>query len=66
MNGKTKRIQKISKRLKRTVEENNMFASLLETSEIETVIRDLKNKKAAGVDKLRTEQIKHFGVQTIR
>lgn len=50
MNGKTKRVEKTSKRLKRTVEENNMFASLLETSEIETAIRELKNKKAAGVD----------------
>jgi len=66
MNGKTKRVEKTSKRLKRTAEENNMFASLLETSEIETAIRELKNKKAAGVDELRTEQIKHFGAQTIR
>lgn len=55
MNGKTKRVEKTSKRLKRTVEENNMFASLLETMEIETAIRELKNKKAAGVDELRTE-----------
>jgi len=43
-----------------------MFSSLLETSEIETAIRELKNKKAAGVDELRTEQIKHFGAQAIR
>lgn len=43
-----------------------MFSSLLETLEIETAIRELKNKKAAVVDELRTEQIKHFGAQTIR
>jgi len=66
MNGKTKRVEKTSKRLKRTAEENNMFANLLKTSEIKTAIRELKNKKAAGVDELRTEQIKHFGAQTIK
>lgn len=43
-----------------------MFANLLETSENETAIRELKNKKATGVDELRMEQIKHFGAQTIR
>jgi len=49
MNSKTKRVEKTSKRLKRTVEENNLFASLLETSEIETAIRELKNKKSSRI-----------------
>jgi len=66
MNGKTKRVEKISKRLKRTDEEKNMFATPLETSETETAIQELKNKKTAGIDELRTEQIKHFGALTIR
>jgi len=44
-----------------------MFASPLETTpEIETAIRELKKKDAAGVDELRKEQIKHFGAHTIR
>lgn len=66
MNGKTKKkTEKISKQLKRIYEKNNIFATPLETSEVEITIQELKNKKATSVDDLRTEPIKHFYALTI-
>lgn len=64
LNGKT--TNRISKtKLERDMEnENNFLGDNFTVDEVYEAISQMKNNKAAGIDDLRTEQIKHFGIET--
>ena len=68
MNGKSKRLigQKAKPRLDRSKYEttNPGFTKSFTMEELETGITTLKAGKAAGLDNISTEQIKHFGRNT--
>lgn len=62
-NGKTQKHQKT--KLNRTPENgNNLLGRPFTLKELNEAINSMKNGKAAGIDDLCTEQIKHFGKET--
>lgn len=51
--------------MKRNIdEENNMLNDSFTLGELDSAIQSMKNNKAAGLDDIRTKQIKHFGEAT--
>ncbi|CAG7729988.1 unnamed protein product, partial [Allacma fusca] len=65
INGKTNGRIKSKKIIRNQAEEVNNFSSPFTYSEVTAAIRSAKNQKAAGVDKMYVEQIKHFGPKTV-
>lgn len=66
LNGKTKEKVKKTKLVRNSSQENNFLEEPFTMNELIDGVSRMKNNKAAGLDDLRTEQIKYFGSETMK
>lgn len=66
LNGKVKGKVNGAKIKRNVIEENNLISQPFKMDELKEGINQLKSNKAAGLDELRTEQIKYFGTETMK
>ncbi|KAI5734515.1 hypothetical protein M8J77_007414 [Diaphorina citri] len=66
LNGKVKGKVKGTKLKRNNMEENDFMSEPFTMNELKEGINQLKTNKAAGLDEIRTEQIKYFGIETTK
>jgi len=65
MNGKSKKKFRATKIPRDVAKEENFLIQPFSLRELKEAVQDMKDNKAAGIDELRVEQIKHFGQRTL-